>query len=94
MRDTLFNVIKKVAEELRYVADQPVVAFICERHHQMPHAAEYIRSGSYLLSKDKDSIVINGVRDKYLLWLDSKFCCLVYMLLYTRNCCYCLRFAS
>ena len=73
VRDILFNIIKKVAEELRYVADQPVVAFICEHHHQQtPHAAEYIRSGSYLLCT-KDSNIVNEVKDKYLLWLDSKF---------------------
>ena len=72
VRDTLLNVIKKVTEELRYKADQPVVAFICEHHHQIPHAAEYIGSGSYLLCT-KDSNVINGVKDKYLPWLDSKF---------------------
>ena len=92
VRDTLFDVIKKVTEELRYVADQPVVAFTCEHHYQTPHAAEYISSGSYLLCT-KDSYIINGVKDKYLLWLDSMFCYHVYLLFYIRIFFYCFRCA-
>ena len=71
VRDTLFKVINKVTNELRYVEDHPVVSFICKRHRSTPHAAEYVKTHRRLLCT-KNSSVINRVRNKHRLWLESK----------------------
>ena len=72
VRDTLLTVINKVTKELRYSEDQPLVSFICKRHHSTPHAAVYDKTYEHLLCT-KDSNVINEIQDKHRLWLKSKY---------------------
>ena len=71
VRDTLLKVIKKVTEELGYLPDQPVVAFICKRHCNTPHAATFLETDHHLLCT-KESSVKNRIKDKHLLWLESE----------------------
>ena len=72
VRDTLLTVINKVTKELSYSEDQPLVSFICKRHHSTPHAAVYDKTYEHLLCT-KDNNVINEVQDKHKLWLKSKY---------------------
>ena len=55
IRSTLIRVINEVTEELRYVPDEPVLAFLCEYSHDpviAPHAAEHIENDYVLCTKD------------------------------------------
>ena len=55
IRNTLIGVINEVTEELRYIPDEPVLAFLCEYPHDpvmAPHAAEHIEKDSVLCTKD------------------------------------------
>ena len=55
IRNTLMTVINEVTEELRYIPDQPVLAFLCEYPHDpvmAPHAAEYIEDNCVLCTND------------------------------------------
>ena len=78
IRNTITRVIGEVTQELRYLPDQPVLAFLCEHPHVpfiSPHAAEYIKEDDYLLCT-KDPMVITKVTDVNKLWLQSKTCLL------------------
>ena len=72
VRDTLLTVINKVTNELRYSVDQPVLSFICKRHHSTPHAAVYDKTYGHLQCT-KNTKVINEIQDKHRLWLKSKY---------------------
>ena len=79
IRNTLTRVIGEVTQELRYLPDQPVLAFLCEHPHVpfiSPHAAEYIKEDDYLLCT-KDPMVITKVTDANKLWLQGKTCLLL-----------------
>ena len=55
IQNTLMRVINEVTEELRYIPDQPVLAFLCEYPHDpvmAPHAAEYIEDNCVLCTND------------------------------------------
>ena len=55
IQNTLIRVINEVTEELRYIPDQPVLAFLCEYPHDpvmAPHAAEYIEDNCVLCTND------------------------------------------
>ena len=74
IRNTITRVIGEVTQELRYLPDQPVLAFLCEHPHVpfiSPHAAEYIKEDDYLLCT-KDPMVITKVTDANKLWLQGK----------------------
>ena len=79
IRNTIMRVIGEVTQELRYLPDQPVLAFLCEHPHVpfiSPHAAEYIKDikeVEYLLCT-KDPMVITKVTDVNKLWLQGKTC--------------------
>ena len=78
IRNTITRVIGEVTQELRYLPDQPVLAFLCEHPHVpfiSPHAAEYIKEDDYLLCT-KDPMVITKVTDVNKLWLQGKTCLL------------------
>ena len=68
IRETIFRVIKNVMTELRYVASDPVVAFLCKHDSSPPHAAEYLPENNCLRCI-KDKAVTIKVDDKHLLWL-------------------------
>ena len=75
IRETLMRVISEVTQELRYTADQPVVAFLCNHQHipaMPPHAAMYMKEGGYLLCT-KDNVVITEVSGNERLWLQGLF---------------------
>ena len=72
--NTIMRVINKVTQELRYIPDQPVLAFLCEHPHDpfiCPHAVEYIKEDNYLLCT-KDPMVITKVTDANKLWLQGE----------------------
>ena len=70
IRETICRVIKKVMTELRYVASDPVVAFLCKHDGSPPHVAEYLpENNSLRCIKDKDVNI--EVDDKHLLWLQD-----------------------
>ena len=74
IRNTIMRVIGEVTQELRYIPDQPVLAFLCEHPHIpfiSPHAAEDITEDDYLLCT-KDPVVITKVTDANKLWLQGK----------------------
>ena len=76
--NTITRVIGEVTQELRYLPDQPVLAFLCEHPHIpfiSPNAAEYIKEDDYLLCT-KDPMVITKVTDANKLWLQGKTCLL------------------
>ena len=76
IRNTLMKVINEVTEELRYIPDQPVVAFLCEHSHDpvmAPHAAEYIGDDSVLCTKNP--MVTAGVTENNKIWLYGEFEC-------------------
>ena len=72
--NTITRVIGEVTQELRYLPDQPVLAFLCEHPHVpfiSPHAAEYIMEDDYLLCT-KDPMVITKVSDVNILCRQGK----------------------
>ena len=74
IRNTLVRVINEVTEELRYIPDQPVMAFLCEHSHDpamAPHAAEYIGDDCILCTKDP--MVTTGVTENNKIWLHGEF---------------------
>ena len=74
IRNTLITVINEVTEELRYVPDQPVLAFLCEYPHDpvmAPHAAEYIEDNCVLCTNDP--IVTTDVTESNKLCLQGEF---------------------
>ena len=74
IRTTLMKVINKVTKELRYIPDQPVMAFLCEHSHDpvvAPHAAEYIDNNCVLCTKDP--MVTAGVTEINKIWLSGEF---------------------
>ena len=74
IRNTLIRVINEVTEELRYIPDQPVLAFLCEYPHDpvmAPHAAEYIEDNCVLCTKDP--MVITEVTENNKLCLEGEF---------------------
>ena len=78
IRNTLTRAIDEVTQELRYLPDQPVQAFLCEHRHDpfiSPHAAKYIKEDDYLLCT-KDPMVITKLTDANKLWLQGKTCLL------------------
>ena len=78
IRNTLTRVIDEVTQELRYLPDQPVLAFLCEHQHDpfiSPHAAEYIEEDDHLLCT-KDPMVITKVTYANKCWLQGKTCLL------------------
>ena len=55
IRSTLIRVINEVTEELRYIPDEPILAFLCEYPHDPVmalHAAEHIENDYVLCTKD------------------------------------------
>ena len=75
IRKTLMRVINEVTEELRYIPDQPVMAFLCEYSHEpsiAPHAAEYIIEYDCILCT-KDPRVTTEVTENNKIWLQSEF---------------------
>ena len=75
VRDTIMQVIREVTREMRYIPDQPVVAFLCNYQHNpamSPHAAKYMEEGGYLLCT-KDHMTITGLTDIQRLWLQGMF---------------------
>ena len=76
IRNTLIRVINEVTEELRYIPDQPVMAFLCEHSHDpsmAPHAAEYIEDDCILCTKDP--MVTTEVTENNKIWLQGEFNC-------------------
>ena len=74
IRNTLMRVINEVTEELRYIPDQPVLAFLCEYPHDpvmVPHAAEYIEDNCVLCTNDP--IVTTEVTENNKLCLQGEF---------------------
>ena len=74
IRNTLVRVINEVTEELRYIPDQPVLAFLCEYPHDpvmAPHAAEYIEDDCVLCTNDP--MVTTEVTENNRLCLQSEF---------------------
>ena len=85
IRNTLMRIINEVTEELRYIPDQPVMAFLCEHSHDpvmAPHAAEYIEDDCVLCTKDP--MVTAGVTENNKMWLygecNSFFICMLKVL--------------
>ena len=74
IRNTLMRVINEVTEELRYIPDQPVLAFLCEYPHDpvmAPHAAEYIEDNCVLCTNDP--MVTTEVTENNKLCLQGEF---------------------
>ena len=74
IRNTLIRVINEVTEELRYIPDQPVLAFLCEYPHDpvmTPHAAEYIGDDCVLCTNDP--IVTTELSENNKLCLQGEF---------------------
>ena len=74
IRNTLMRVINEVTEELRYIPDQPVLAFLCEYPHDPimpPHAAEYIEDDCLLCINDP--MVTTEVTEQNKLCLQGEF---------------------
>ena len=74
IRNTLIRVINEVTEELRYIPDQPVLAFLCEYPHDpvmAPHAAEYVEEDCVLCTMDP--IVTTQVTENNKLCLQGEF---------------------
>ena len=79
IRKTLIRVINEVTEELRYIPDQPVLAFLCEYPHDpvmAPHAAEYIEDDYVLCTKDP--VVTTQVTENNKLCLLGEFNCYLF----------------
>ena len=76
IRNTLIRVINEVTEELRYIPDQPVLAFLCEYPHDpvmAPHAAEYIEDDCVLCTNDP--LVFTEVTQNNKFCLQGEFNC-------------------
>ena len=76
IRNTLIRVINEVTEELRYIPDQPVMAFLCEHSHDpsmAPHAAEYIEDDCILCTRDP--MVTTEVTENNKIWFQGDFNC-------------------
>ena len=74
IRNTLMRVINEVTEELGYIPDQPVLAFLCEYPHDPimpPHAAEYIEDDCLLCINDPK--VTTEVTENNKLCLQGEF---------------------
>ena len=74
IRNTLIRVINEVTEELRYIPDEPILAFLCEYPHDpviAPHAAEYIEDDSVLCTKDP--MVTTEVTENKKICLQGEF---------------------
>ena len=74
IRNTLISVINEVTEELRYIPDKPILAFLCEYPHDpvmTPHAAEYIEDDYVLCIKDP--MVTTEVSENNKLWFQGEF---------------------
>ena len=75
VRDTIMSVINEVTRDLRYIPDQPVVAFLCNYEHNpamSPHAAKYMEEGGYLLCT-KDHMAITEVTNNQRFWLQGRY---------------------
>ena len=79
IRRTLIRAINEVTEELRYIPDQPVLAFLCEHSHDPvmgPHAAQYI--GDDCLLCTMDPMVTTEVTENNKLCLQGEFNCYLF----------------
>ena len=72
--NTLISIINEVTEELRYIPNEPVLAFLCEYPHDpvmAPHAAEYIEDDCVLCTMDPT--VTTEVSENNKLCLQGEF---------------------
>ena len=84
IRNTLITVINEVTEELRYIPDEPVLAFLCEYPHDpvmTPHAAEYIEDDCVLCTKDP--MMITKLSEKNKVWLQGVSLMVIYLFVMT-----------
>ena len=75
VRDTLTRVINEVTQELRYTPDQPVLAFLCNHHHNSampPHPTKYIQDGGYLHCTKDATVITAEVTDIQRHWLRGR----------------------
>ena len=73
IRNTLIRVINEVTEELRYIPDHSVLAFLCEYPHDpvmTPHAAEYIEDDVVLCTND---LIVTKLSEKNKVCLQGEF---------------------
>ena len=81
IRKILIRVINEVTEELRYIPDEPILAFLCEYPHvpvMTPHAAEYIEDDYVLCTKD--SMATTEVTENNKLCLQGEFNCYLFII--------------